>query len=851
MKKGKLTYLFAAFLLSVTSATLCACGDELFKDTKAPTVTVDMADTLVLGGSLEVTYTATDNIGVTERHVSVKDESGNDVTLTVYDGQTGTFTPTAVGDYYIVIEVKDKAGNLQRKAHTVTVTEKEEGTGGTQNPDTGTQNPGTGEEKDTQSPSLTLNMAGSLILGDSLEVKYTATDNVGVTRAQVTVKDGADRDVTSTLYDGQTKRFRPNTVGSFVISVQVWDEAGNTAQKSHTITVTEQSSPDYSLPSQPNFGAAVSVHDPSVFYDSATDRYYAFGSHFAVASSPDLVSWTQTAREGDAGKRMLFGTTNFRSVLAQSNKIVGGDQNIWAPHVIKLGSKYYMYYSLTSGFGSNLSVIGRVSSTNVTGPYSNEEIIVWSEGKAGNPNCIDPELFYDKEGKLWMVYGSFFSGIYIKSLNAETGLPTDGNVHSYGTLLWRGGATGVEGPDIVYHEATDYYYLVVSDGDLSTNYNMRVARSKNPNGPYTDVTGANMAYNYGKGNKLAGNYRFTAENTGYGAMGGGSLIEVNGECFAVFHTRYQSGFAHNVQVRQMFFNEDGWMLLSPNRYAKESLGKVTSSDVAGDYDVILHSTGNSQNYVSSSRYTLSKDGSVKSGASNVGSWSVSGEHFITLTVEGTAYKGVVSPTWSSYNGGVLCITATSSSGRSLWANGAPSADTSDIAVYQQVQGNATNRTVSAFDTSKGFAVSFYLSSPVPAGTPNDWNAVVISAGGTNISLPNIDAGSENVLYPSSNGANYNIGSSGWDCFLNAKCHVTVSVSTSGIAFYKNGARTQFYPASAKVGSLTLSDVIRSLLQAVQTGGFTFASGTVSAQDLTVSAAVSDAQAQALYGAYGK
>ena len=52
--------------------------------------------------------------------------------------------------------------------------------------------------------------------------------------------------------------------------------------------------------------------------------------------------------------------------------------------------------------------------------------------------CIR-DSFYDKDGTLWMVYGSFFGGIYIKELD-KNGLPVE---DGYGKLLWAGDGQGV------------------------------------------------------------------------------------------------------------------------------------------------------------------------------------------------------------------------------------------------------------------------------------------------------------------------------------------------------------------------------------------------------------------------
>ena len=204
----------------------------------------------------------------------------------------------------------------------------------------------------------------------------------------------------------------------------------------------------------------VSVHDPSIFRDPKDGAYYAFGTHFAVASSYDLIEWTQEA--SDNAFQVLYGDekvtisgVDWPKALEDTVRLVkpvatgsNAIQTTWAPDVEYLNGKYYMYYSITGGFGSSASAIGRVEADNVLGPYSNNKILLQSvsademnfvsEAAGGKPNCIDSELFFDKDGKLWMVYGSHFGGIYIKELYNEgdnIGLPKE---EGAGKLLWKG-----------------------------------------------------------------------------------------------------------------------------------------------------------------------------------------------------------------------------------------------------------------------------------------------------------------------------------------------------------------------------------------------------------------------------
>ncbi len=432
----------------------------------------------------------------------------------------------------------------------------------------------------------------------------------------------------------------------------------------------------------------VSVHDPSIFHDpAARGKYYAFGTHFAVASSSTLITWKQEA--SDNQWQVLYGEerskkyANWPAALETTLDEVKPGGNItttWAPDVEYYNGKYYMYYSITKAFGSDESAIGRVEADAPLGPYSNNRIIISSVGATGDhPNCIDSELFYDKDGKLWMTYGSFFGGVYVKELYNEGenwGLPKE---DGWGTLIWRNGyQAGVEGPYVFYNATTDYYYLMVSEGDLNTVYNMRIARSKNPNGPYTDITGNDVATQNGKGNKVAGNYKFSADR-GYAAMGHNSVIkDALGRYFVIYHARRQDGETgvtapHNLTVSQLYFNEEGWPVMSPNAYVGEKFGTVTEAQVAGDYEIVLHTvaTGTAENilWAQSENYTLSADKTVTKAGASVGTWTLKQGFYVEITIDSVTYKGVVAPGWDMYGNkqAGLSLTAISDEGRPLWA----------------------------------------------------------------------------------------------------------------------------------------------------------------------------------------
>ncbi|KFM93542.1 beta-xylosidase [Paenibacillus macerans] len=66
----------------------------------------------------------------------------------------------------------------------------------------------------------------------------------------------------------------------------------------------------------------VSVHDPSIYYDSSTNKYYVFGSHLAQASSTDLRNWSYVGTQGYAN-RSLYAPSTFEGYYYIKNKNSG------------------------------------------------------------------------------------------------------------------------------------------------------------------------------------------------------------------------------------------------------------------------------------------------------------------------------------------------------------------------------------------------------------------------------------------------------------------------------------------------------------------------------------------------
>ena len=436
--------------------------------------------------------------------------------------------------------------------------------------------------------------------------------------------------------------------------------------------------------------ADVSVHDPSIIRDK--DTYYIIGSHMQFAKSDDLIQWKQLSNS--VADSSLF--NNIREELADEFDYAQTD-TLWASDIQQFkNGKYYLYYCFCQG-SSPLSVLGVAISDSIEGPYQKVKSFLYSGtspqfGKEYNaavhPNVIDPHVFYDNEEKLWMVYGSYSGGIFILEMDDETGLPKEQN--TYGKHLLGGNHSRIEAPYIQYNSETGYYYLFTSFGGLDANggYNIRVAHSKQPDGPYEDIQGNAMSEVKGKygtqfddtsiqsfGTKLIGNFLYEEDdgltNAGYISPGHNSSYydEKTGEYFLIFHTRFpNSGENHSVRVHQMYFTEDGWPVVSPLRYSNEKIADYSDDQISGEYRLIHFDKLITDDAKAPLKINLSKDKKVSGAVS--GLWKLAEDNISKdslLILDDIEYKGKFIFSWDENQGKqVMTFTGISEEGVPLF-----------------------------------------------------------------------------------------------------------------------------------------------------------------------------------------
>lgn len=506
----------------------------------------------------------------------------------------------------------------------------------------------------------------------------------------------------------------------------------------------------------------VTCHDPSIFMDDITTGtpdspvYYIYGSHLGHgmttaekyylrwstwASDEDVVTTDNSLFVDQSGKKVLYSDAygDAHDWQAKGNTV---KHMQWAPDVIynKKMKKWCMYMSLNGDSWCSVIVLftsdrpdggwkyaGPVVYSGFQGKYEHngykaeddykhtdlekaigEQASLPARYKVGDkwgeywPNCIDPCVFYDHEGKLWMSYGSWSGGIFIFQLDESTGL-RDYSI-TYKEELKKAGdyrscisdpyfGKKIAGGYYVSGEASyiqrigNYYYLFMSYGGLSAvaggdwpygavGYQMRIFRSENPDGPYMDCNTSKgqealfsqYQLNFGKdaatyrGTRIMSAYKWDTMTKAEIAQGHNSaIVDHKGRALLVYHTRLTaSGEGHSVRVHQLFQNQDGWLVAAPYEFYGEEVTQAdidtkqqySAAQVAGEYDLIVHKVNQDavkQEAATPEKITLGTDGKV-TGAYE-GTWKLTDNTgYISVALKGVnggskttavAFKGVV------------------------------------------------------------------------------------------------------------------------------------------------------------------------------------------------------------------
>lgn len=295
------------------------------------------------------------------------------------------------------------------------------------------------------------------------------------------------------------------------------------------------------------------VHDPCIIKQGNTYHLFCTSQmregkgliHWRT--SPDLLNWT------------------FKGAVMQTfpdwvMKAIPETKGAWAPDIAFTNNEFRLYYS-ASLFGKNQSVIGLVTTPTLDTAdpafgWKDQGLVVATTGQ-DDFNAIDPNLIVDAEGKHWLAFGSFWTGLKLVALDPATGRSMEAKP-KFLSICRRSAPDAVEGAFII--RKGDWYYLFVSydfccRGVDSTYYTV-VARSKNVQGPYVDRTGAKMTNNAGGFLVLHADLDPEKRFKGPGHC---AVLQEGGTEYIVYHAYdAQNKGRPTLRIQKLAWTADGW-----------------------------------------------------------------------------------------------------------------------------------------------------------------------------------------------------------------------------------------------------------------------------------------------------
>ncbi len=294
----------------------------------------------------------------------------------------------------------------------------------------------------------------------------------------------------------------------------------------------------------------IQIHDPSTIIQ-CNGRYYTYGTGGGSLVSDDGWTWYR-------------GVTPSRRGMA--------------PDIIHLGDRYCLYVAANIG-GQPRAAINMIS-TKTLDPNSpdykwEEEGVVASSDGIEFCNAIDPGVLLDPtDGRLWLVYGSYFGYIRLVELDVDTGKRIDPNDKPVDIAI------NCEAATMIYRDG--WYYLLATHGSCcrgaDSGYNIRVGRARKITGPFIDHMGVDML--------LGGGKLFVGSGGRVIGPGHFGLIDL-GKDVQKFSCHYEAdldrGGASVVDIRPLLWR-DGWPIAGENcragTYEIESVRTGTALELA-------------------------------------------------------------------------------------------------------------------------------------------------------------------------------------------------------------------------------------------------------------------------------
>lgn len=424
------------------------------------------------------------------------------------------------------------------------------------------------------------------------------------------------------------------------------------------------------------------IHDPTVV--KAADGYYymyqtdaSYGNahvghgHFHGRRSLDLVNWEYLGGTlmVDQPQWALDSVNAYFARMGRAPVDKLTNMGYWAPVVRKIHDDLYrMYYCLVP---DEWAFIGMMETSDPASNVWEDKgyVISSSSDKAASAygtgsqwggwfcfNAIDPTYEVTPDGRHWLIYGSWHTGIAAVEIAPETGklkeYPGDpwqigstsaGATTRYGKRIYTRQAgnrwQASEGPEVIYNPETRYYYMFLAYDELAVAYNTRVCRSRSITGPYYGMDGANVTAGGDCYPVVTHPYKFNLQIEADSISGWvgiahcGVFTDGEGNWYYTSQGRLPEGARGNAysnaimhgHIRRILWTESGWPVVLPERYAAVPQPSITQDELVGEWEHIFLQYSY-QNQRTSSKLILNEDGTM-SGALT-GKWSFDAENSI-------------------------------------------------------------------------------------------------------------------------------------------------------------------------------------------------------------------------------
>lgn len=294
------------------------------------------------------------------------------------------------------------------------------------------------------------------------------------------------------------------------------------------------------------------------------DGFYCFvtGRGIPILYSQNLLDWTRQ------------GTVFSENVPQWAAERIPGSKAIWAPDIVFHNGLYYVYYSVST-FGGQRSLIGltvnkTLDSQSPDYKWEDRGIVLESHPDYTDYNAIDSAFFTDADGKAYLLWGSYWTGIKGVEVDANTGKPfayREGDLKiplNYKIIANRGTDkdTSIEAPYVIYRNG--YYYLFTSRGNccdgVKSDYRVVIGRGKSPLGPYMDKDGKRL--------DEGGGTLIIASDEKWKGPGHNGILRTTGHAKNSGDWMFLHAFDADeakkgrlMQVRPLYWDDSGWFQL--------------------------------------------------------------------------------------------------------------------------------------------------------------------------------------------------------------------------------------------------------------------------------------------------